>query len=128
LGTGPVRSLNHMRIDKDASQALHTESLDEAHAAHVRGQIIDFRRSLANAPTGVLRTTIEAKMFRVGKTLIPFPKRFLIHCADTFEALITEIFDQMSADEATGTGDNDENILRFPFGAIGSGEIHIPYL
>jgi hypothetical protein len=34
----------------------------------------------------------------------------------------------MSADEATGTGDDDENILRFSFDAIGSGEIHIPYL
>jgi hypothetical protein len=38
-----------MRRDEDAAEAFDPELLDEAHAAHIGGEIIDFDSALDNA-------------------------------------------------------------------------------
>src|SRR5207237_8556386 len=44
---GLVGGLEHVRIDEDASQTFDSKPFDKAHAAHVRGEVVDFRRASA---------------------------------------------------------------------------------
>ena len=52
LGAGAPGRLNQVRVDQNAAQALDAKALDEAHAAHVSGQVIDLGGAF-DGPDGV---------------------------------------------------------------------------
>ena len=108
---GPVGGLDHVGVDENGAQAFHAETLDETHAAHVGGQVIDFHRAFADALAVVLVAHVQAEVLHAGNVQIPFVKRLLVHRADVGEALFLEIQGQVAGDESARAGDDDQIIL-----------------
>ena len=93
------------------AQAFDAETLDETHAAHVGGEVIDFHRAFADALAIVLDAHVEAEVLHAGHVQIPFVKRLLVHRADVGEAFFGEIQGEVAGDESAGAGDDDQVVL-----------------
>ena len=110
-GAGAISGLDHVGVDENAAQAFHAEPLDEAHAAHVGGEIIHFDGAFADAAAIVLLANVEAEVLGSGHVEIPLVQRFLVHHADVGEAFFVKIKGQVAADETAGAGDDDQVTL-----------------
>ena len=101
-----------MGVDQDAAQALDAEALDEAHAAHVGGQVVDLDARLRTA-----RTQLSFSLRSMHRLSTPGTRwyhsgsGFLSIGADAGEALVVEIAGQRAGDEAAGAGDDDQVIF-----------------
>ena len=71
-----------MRVDEHAAQALDAKALDEAHAAHVRRQVIDLDRPFAEALAVLFDAQVQVQAFHAGHALIPFRQRLLVRRPD----------------------------------------------
>ena len=111
LGPGPPGALDQMRVDQDAPQALDAEPLDETHAAHVRGQVIDLDGALAGPLAVVLFLEVHAQALDARHPLVPFGQRLFVDRADPRESLVVEVSRQGPGDESAGAGDDDLVIL-----------------
>jgi hypothetical protein len=108
---GLVSRLDHVRVDEDGAQAFHAETLDEAHAAHVGGEVVDFHRAFADAMAVGLDAHVQAEIFHAGHVQIPLVKRLLVHRADVGKTLFLEIKREVAGDESARAGDDDQIIL-----------------
>ena len=86
--------------------------LDEAHAAHVGGQVVDPIGAIGGLDTGFFVLEVEGEVLGLGEALIPLPLRLFVDGAD-FVSLLEHGFDEVAADESTGAGDED---VRFAHG------------
>ena len=77
--------------------------LDKAHAAHVRGEIVDFVGALRSAIAVFLEIQIEAQVFDVVEALIPFSEGLFVNRTNVFVSLPAKLCDQMTAYESTRT-------------------------
>src|ERR1700750_1163630 len=98
------RRLKHVRVDEDREHAQGFVLLDEAHPAHVCGEIVDLRRAAGSDFAVFLQVEIEADIFDVVESLIPLMKRFNVDRADRRAASAPQIRDESTADETTCAG------------------------
>ena len=86
--------------------------LDEAHAAHVGGEVVDHRAHPSRAArAGVAKVAGQPQVLDVVEALVPLVERLDVDRADLGVATLLQNADQMAADEAAGAGDNHKIIL-----------------
>ena len=85
--------------------------LDEAHAAHVGGEVVDHPGALGGGPAGLEQGEVAHLVLDAGGLLIPLGERLHVDGADPGVAALLQDANQVTTDEATGTGDDDEIIL-----------------
>ena len=76
-----------MGVDQDAAQAFDPEALDETHAAHIGGQVVDFHRAFDRPDAVVFLAQVHAQTFDARHALVPVGQRLLVDGADAGEAL-----------------------------------------
>ena len=115
-----------MCVDQDRAQALDAVALDEAHAAHVRGQVVDLDRAFAGPHAIGVLAQVQAQAFDARHTLVPFGQRLLVDRPDVGETLVVEIAGQRAGDEAARAGDHDQIVLlQIGAGCRGQGCVHL---
>ena len=100
-------SHQHVRVNQHAQHAEPLVPLDEAHATHVRRQIINPVAAVYRLDAGRLLFQIQHQIFRFGKPLIPLPQRLFVRRAD-FVPLLKQGLDEVASDKSAGPGDEDE--------------------
>src|SRR5262249_55142964 len=96
---------------QNATQALYSESLNEPHAAHVSGQIVNLNGSLADPMTVFLLAAIQAQALHARYAQIPFIKGLLIHRPNAPEAFLFEIQSQVAGNKSSRPSDDDQIIF-----------------
>ena len=96
-----------MRIDEHAEHAKRLVQFDEAHAAHVGGQVIDNASVFDGLFAGFAPLQIQDEVFDVWEDLVPLGDGFDIDGAQIGVALALKICYQMTADKAATTANND---------------------
>jgi hypothetical protein len=86
-------------------------SLDEAHAAHVGGEVVNHARTLGGGAAGLEQGEVAHLVLDARGLLVPVVERLHVDGADLGMATLPQGTDQMSPDEATGTGDDHEIIF-----------------
>ena len=71
-----------MRVDQHRQHAQGRVVLDEAHAAHVGGEVVDDHGVARRSFAGVLVLQIQLQILRLGKTLVPLVEGLDIDGAD----------------------------------------------
>ena len=77
---------------------------DEAHAAHIRGEVVDFVRALGGNLAVFLEIQIELQILDVREALVPLAGRLSVHGADVLVTLFAKPSDQMATDKSTCAG------------------------
>jgi hypothetical protein len=96
-----------MRIDEDSEHAQGFVIFDEAHAAHVRSQVVNRVRAL-QSPVGCLeQLKIKLKILHAGSALIPLVQRLDVNGPDILITLADKIGDEVAADKAAAAAHND---------------------
>jgi hypothetical protein len=88
----------------------HTQGfvvLDEAHAAHIGGEIVNDMSTLQRRVAIPQVFEIEDEIIDLVKDLIPIRHRFHIHRSHLSVALPKEFRDEMAPDKAAAAADND---------------------
>ena len=85
-------------------------SLDEAHAAHVGGEVVDHARTLGGGAADIEKGEVSNLVLDTRGRLIPLVQRLHVDGADIGVATLLQDTNQMAADEATGAGDDHEII------------------
>ena len=88
----------HVRVDEDAEHAEAFVELDESHAAHVGGEIVNPVAAIAGLNVGILLLEIQGVVVGIRESLIPLPLRFLVHRAD-----FVPPFEQQTGSAMNGT-------------------------
>ena len=101
----------HMGAHQHRQHALGLVGLDEAHAAHVGGEVVDHRRALGGGPAGFELGEVAHLVLDARGLLVPLGERLHVDAADLGVAALLQHTDQMAADEATSAGDDHEIIL-----------------
>ena len=96
----------HVGVDEDAEHAEGFVVFDEAHAAHVGGEVVDDFGVFADELAGVDALDVHDEVFDVSVELIPVVEGFLVDGADVGVSLLLEEFDEVAADESAGSGDD----------------------
>ena len=110
-----------MRVDEHRKHAERFVVLDEAHAAHVCGKLVDLIHAVACGVTGVLLLQIGNDVVRRVMYLIPLLVGLDVHAANVM-ALVEEFLDKVAADESAAAGDED-GLLGHGSGVLISGGI-----
>jgi len=97
--------LKHVGIDEHRQHAQCLIVLDKAHAAHVRGEIVDFVGALRGAIAVFFEIQIAGEILDVVEALIPFGEGLFVNRSDVSVSLPTKLRDEMTAYESTRTGD-----------------------
>ena len=111
LHAGAVGGLGEVRVDEDAAQALHAEVLDEAHAAHVRGEVVDLHRALDGVDGVLLVAEVHGDRLDARHAQVPVGQGLAVDGPDVRVALLREVARQRPGDEAARPGDDDEVVL-----------------
>ena len=122
LHAGPVGGLGEVRVDEDAAQALHAEVLDEAHAAHVRGEVVDLGRALDGVDGVLLVAEVHGDRLDARHAQVPVGQGLAVDGPDVRVALLREVARQRPGDEAAGPGDHDEVVLGQAASDAGTGD------
>ena len=96
----------HVGVDQDAEHAEAFVQLDEAHATHVGGEIVDPVGAIDGLDAGVFVLEVKRQVLRLGEALIPLPLGLFVDGADLV-SLLEHGFDEVAADESTGAGHED---------------------
>ncbi len=96
-----------VRVDQHAEHAEGAVVFDEAHAAHVGGEVIDDFGALERFIASGFFLEIELEVFDVGEFLIPLVEGFDVDGADVGVALGEEVGHEMTADETAGAADDN---------------------
>jgi hypothetical protein len=102
--------LQHMSIDQHGQHAQRLIVLDEAHAAHVGGEVVDFVGTFGRIFAVFLEIQIEGQILDVIEALVPLVERFCVDGSDTL-ALLAKLGNQMATDEATSACYNNPSIV-----------------
>ena len=95
-------------VDQDGQHAVRLVGLDEAHAAHVGGQVVDPARAGADALTGLGIAQVGHDVLHAVDELVPLRQGLAVHRAHAALLPGDEVGHQMSADESPGAGDDDD--------------------
>ena len=93
------RRLQHVRIDQHGQHAQRLVVLDEAHAAHVGGQVVNLHGALGGRLAVFLEIQIEGEILDVVEALVPFVERLDVHRANVAVALLAQQRDQRAANK-----------------------------
>ncbi len=85
--------------------------LDEAHAAHVGGQVVDHAGALGGGPAGLEQGEVAHLVLDAGRLLVPLGERLHVDGADPAVAALLQDAHQVTTDEATRASDDHEIIL-----------------
>ena len=96
-----------MGVDQHREHAEGFVVFDEAHAAHVGGEVVDFAHSVAGTLASFAELEIGLDVFDVVEDLIPLVERFDVDAADVLVALVAEMGDQVSTDETTAASNEN---------------------
>ena len=105
-GSAVAGGHEHVGVDEDAEHAEAFVQLDEAHAAHVGGEIVDPVGAVGSLDAGFFILEVEGEVLGFGEALIPLPLGLFVDGAD-FVPLVEHGLDEVAADEASGAGDED---------------------
>ena len=86
--------------------------LNEAHAAHVRGEIIDFVHALGRKIAIFFEIEIKLQIFDIIESLIPFVHGFHVHSADLLIPLLPKFGDKVATNKPACAG-HQNTILTF---------------
>ena len=111
LGAGFLGGDQHVGADQHRQHALGLVGLDEAHAAHVGGQVVDHPGALGGGPAGLEQGEVAHLVLDARRLLVPLAERLHVDAADLGVAALLQDANQVTADEATGAGDDHEIIL-----------------
>src|SRR5690349_8332627 len=95
-----------MRVDQHADHAQALVVLDEPHAAHVAGEVIDGVHPLDGLERGIAQVQIRNDVFGFRMNLIPLLERLDIDTAHLAVSLVEQFSDQMPADESAPAANN----------------------
>src|SRR5208283_3193539 len=101
-----------MCVDQHRKHAKGFVFLDEAHAAHVGGQIVNITRALGGSLTILLVVEIQREIFNVPESLVPMIERLDVNSANTLVALRAQGGHEIAADKTTGTGYENEIVMK----------------
>ena len=107
LDAGLARRQQQVRVDQHGEHAQGLVVLDEAHAAHVGGEVVDRARAL----DGVhgrrrCRSQVGDEVLDAVGALVPLVERLDVDGADLGMAALLQGADEMAADEAAAAGDH----------------------
>ena len=95
-----ARGEQQVRVDQHRDHAVGLVRLDEAHAAHVGGEIEDVRRAVGRRVARLLLAQVGGDVVDAVVLLIPAAERLQVDGANVLEAAALQLGDEMSADEA----------------------------
>src|ERR1043166_3721359 len=104
---GFLRGHEQVGVDEHREHAERAVVFDEAHAAHVGGEIVNDGRVLQRLFAGVLFLEIELEIVDVGEALVPFVERFQVHGPHVRVPLPEEVRDEVAADESAAAAYNN---------------------
>ncbi len=93
-----------MGVDEHREHAGGLVVLDEAHAAHVGGEVEDLLDAVDRGPAGAELAQVEDEVLGAGVHLVPLAERLDVGRADLVAAA-QQVGDQPSADESATAGD-----------------------
>jgi hypothetical protein len=102
------RGEQHLRVDEDGEHAERLVALDEAHPAHVGGEVHDRRGARGRLVAGGLLAQVEDAVVRVVEELVPLLERLHVDRAHVLVAAAEKLRDEVAADEPPATGDEYE--------------------
>src|SRR5262249_6000947 len=101
----------HVGADQHRQHALGLVGLDEAHAAHVGGEVVDGARPPGGPPAVVQPAKIAHLVLHPGDRLVPLLERLHVDGADPAVAALLQGAHQMSADKTSGAGHQHKIVL-----------------
>ena len=108
-----LRGLQHVRVDQHGEHAQRLVVLDESHAAHVGGEVVDLKRAAGCDFAIFLEVQVQREILHVVEALVPLTNRLDIHGADLPEAPFSKVGHQAAADETPGAGDHGEFVFHY---------------
>ena len=96
-----ARGHEQMRVDEHAEHAKGLVELNEPHAAHVGGQVVDLRRAFDGFFARFSFLEVELQVFDAVEPLIPFLEGFEVDRPQIRAALPKQVGDQVSPDKST---------------------------
>src|SRR3982075_950646 len=112
LGAGFLGRHQHLGADQHRQHALGLVGLDEAHAAHVGGQVVDHAGAPGGRPAGLEPGEGADLVLDARRLLVPLGERLHVDGADLGVPALLQYTHQVTADEATGAGDDHEIVSR----------------
>ncbi len=85
--------------------------LDEAHAAHVGGEIVHLHRAFRGADGVLLLAEVHGETLDARHSLVPLAQRLAVDGANPLESKVVEMARQCSRYEAARAG-NEDKIIR----------------
>jgi hypothetical protein len=99
-----------MRVDQDGDHAVGLVRLDEAHAAHVCGEVEDIGGTGDGAATGVALAEVGGHVLHAGMALVPALLRLDVHSTDRLEPTLLQLSDEVASDEPARTSHDDQPV------------------
>ncbi len=103
-----------MRVDQHGQHAQGAVVFDEAHAAHVRRQVVDNRRIAGRHVAGLFLLQIHPQVLGLWRKLIPLVERLDVDDTDFVMALPQQVADEMATDETAAAAYHDQ-VVRIRF-------------
>ena len=85
--------------------------LDEAHAAHVGGEVVDHLGALGGGAAGFEQGEVAHLVLDAWRLLVPLAQRLVVDATDLGVAALLQHLHQMATDKAAGAGNDHEIIL-----------------
>ncbi len=82
--------------------------LDEAHAAHIRGEVVNFRGAGDGADGVLVLAQIQRQRFDARHALVPHRQRLAVDGADAGVTELVEVAGQRARDEPAGARNDDQ--------------------
>src|SRR5205809_7639103 len=98
---------HQLRVDQHADHAQAFVELDEAHPAHVAGEVVDDIHSLDRVGSFVAQVQIRDDVLSLRMNLVPLGGWLDIDAADVLVSLGEQIADEMPADKPAAATDYD---------------------
>jgi hypothetical protein len=114
-----LRRAKEVGVDQHREHAERLVVLDESHAAHVGREVVDVLRALDGLDARVVELEVEDAVVRLVGHLVPLLDRAHVHRADVGVAVREEGGDEVRADEAATTPDEDEVVWLAKQGKVG---------
>gem|GEM_PF-3927738 len=98
---------HQMRVDENRQHTKGFVVFDEAHPAHVGGEVVNDLRPVERSFASVELLQIKLKIFHLGKMLVPFGKWFEIDRTNVLMTLAAQLRNQMAANKTSRSANND---------------------
>ena len=103
--------MQHVRVDQHRQHAQGLVVLDEAHAAHVGGQVVDRAGASGGGPARLQQREVATTWFSTSGVWYHSASGFTSTARILLWPPAPAAANQVTADEATGAGDDDQIIL-----------------